>query len=81
MKEITEEEWDKLPEEEKNNFTGSVKWKHGSQFYYQNGQLHRIDGPAYIKSNDYKEYWINGKQVSKEGQELYYFLMKFKGLV
>jgi hypothetical protein len=34
--------------------------------FYTNGVLHRVDGPALICKNGYKEFWIEGKQVSEE---------------
>jgi len=55
--------------------------KNGTQQYRINGKLHRIDGPAFIWPDGDVEYWINDEQVSKEAQELYYFLLKLKGLV
>ena len=81
MKEITYEQWNKLSYEEANNFSGIVRWREGTQSYYQNGLYHRIDGPTYIGSNGQVSYWIDGERVSKEAQELYYFLMKLKGLI
>ena len=37
----------------------------GTKYWCQNDQLHRTDGPAVEESNGSKEYWINGKQLSK----------------
>ncbi len=34
------------------------------QAWFNNGKLHRLDGPAYI-CGDYKEWWIDGKQYTK----------------
>jgi len=49
--------------------------------YLQDGKLHRIDGPARIWPKNIVQYWIHGKEVTKEAQELYYSLMKLKGLI
>ena len=38
------------------NEYGIIKW-------YQNGKLHRLDGPAIEYTNGDVEYWINGEQV------------------
>jgi len=81
MKIIKGNEFDKLSLKKQNNFTGIVIWGSGSQYYYQNGKLHRIDGPAYVSCSGYVQYWINGIQTSKEAQELYYNLHKLKGLI
>ena len=37
----------------------------GCKKYYQYGNLHRLDGPA-IETKYYIEYWINGREYSKE---------------
>ena len=82
MKTITQGDfWELLSAKEQKNFTGIVDWGNGLQLYYQNGKAHRIDGPAYIGPNGQVSYWIDGERVSKEAQELYYSLMKLKGLV
>ena len=33
--------------------------------FYTNQVLHRVDGPAVICENGYKEWWIEGEQVSE----------------
>jgi len=78
MKEITNNEFWDLTDEERKKFTGIVNY--GSQSYYQNGKLHRIDGPAFEYPDGYIEYWIYGIRTTKEGQELYHSLMKLKRL-
>jgi uncharacterized protein YlzI (FlbEa/FlbD family) len=44
-----------------NCFTGVVECSNGSKYWYQNGKLHRLDGPAVEWSNGDKSYYINGK--------------------
>ena len=61
MKEVTYKEYRELSCEEQDNFTGIINSKDGSQVYYQNGNLHREDGPAVEYSDGYVGYWINGK--------------------
>ncbi len=42
------------------------------------GQLHRIDGPARIWINGYKEYWINGIYYDKEEFDIISLKYQFK---
>jgi len=81
MREIRVYEFYELSDYERHNFTGITKNDIGSLRYYENGRLHRTDGPAIVYPDDYVEYWINGIQTSKEAQEFYYSLMKLKGLI
>jgi len=81
MKEITQKEWYKFLDEKRRELVGIVKWNDGSQIYYQNGKWHRTDGPAIIRFDNSVEYWIHGTKTTKEGQELYYSMMKLKGLI
>ena len=37
--------------------------KYGNKYWYFNGQLHRVDGPAIENSNGYKEWWLNGHRI------------------
>ncbi len=41
------------------------EWNNGHKTYFQNGKLHRLDGPA-ITDNGEEEYWIEGKEYTKE---------------
>jgi hypothetical protein len=34
----------------------------GSQEWYVNGQLHRLDGPARVGAEGTQEWWVNGKR-------------------
>jgi hypothetical protein len=38
----------------------------GTLEWYKNGLLHRTTGPAIIRSNNKKEYWINGVEITSE---------------
>jgi len=38
----------------------------GYKEYFQNGKLHRLDGPARIWPDGTEQYWIDGVQYSKE---------------
>jgi hypothetical protein len=42
------------------NFTGNVEHSKGEKRWYQNGKLHRLDGPAIEKSNGTKIWYKNG---------------------
>jgi len=62
----------------------AVEYINGTKIWYLNGDRHRIDGPAieYIESGcRITEYWINGKEVTKEAQEVLYGLYKLKGIL
>ena len=43
-----------------NKYTVKVD-NYGNQFWYQNGQLHRLDGPAISHSNGTKKWMQNGR--------------------
>ena len=45
---------------------GPAKLGKGGWEYYQNGILHNPDGYAVFKYNGPKEYWIDGKLLTKE---------------
>jgi hypothetical protein len=38
----------------------------GAREWYKNGERHRVTGPAVIKPNNKKEYWINGVNITTE---------------
>ena len=53
----------------------------GNIFYYVNGALHRIDGPAVESKNGDKSWFINGElYLSEEGYKTQVYLIK-NGLV
>jgi hypothetical protein len=43
------------------NYTGVEEWENGNKFWYKEGNLHRLDGPA-IELSDGTKYWY------KEGE-------------
>lgn len=43
----------------------AIEWR-GSKFWYKNGERHREDGPAIERADGTKEYWIDGKRLTKE---------------
>jgi len=45
------------------NYTGIIEWEYGSKEWYKNGIWHREDGPAYIRKDGYKEWWLDGKGI------------------
>ena len=63
----------------------AIKKANGDEYWYQNGQQHRSDGPAVVMNDGtYFEYWINGirlidmptdKLLNKEQLELYITFM------
>jgi len=55
---------DSIPE----NYTGIIKWDYGNIEHYENGNLHREDGPAYIDSSGYKEWWLHGRAFDSESE-------------
>ena len=47
--------------------TYTVKvYEDGDRCWYQNGKLHRLDGPAIEWADGTRQWWINGKQLSEE---------------
>ena len=37
----------------------------GDRSWYQNGKLHRVDGPAIEWANGDRQWWINGKFLTE----------------
>ena len=37
----------------------------GDKYWYLNYKLHRVDGPAIEYSDETKEFWLNGKEVTR----------------
>jgi hypothetical protein len=70
MKTITEKEWNNNSFNlDRLNFTGIVKWDDGGVSYFENGNLHRLDGPARIYPDGREEYFINGTFYYKKIHE------------
>ena len=51
--------WDDIPE----GYTGIVEFEIGSKGWFNNGNLHREDGPAKIYKNGYKSWWLDEKPI------------------
>ena len=47
-------------------------WKIGTNYYNNDGQLHREDGPAVVKATGDKEWYINGKRHREDGPAVEY---------
>ncbi len=56
MNTIKVEERSKIPE----NFTGIVEFEDGETWWLKNGKSHREDGPARIRNDGYKSWWLDG---------------------
>lgn len=54
---------------ERKNFTGTVSGGSNYKAYYQNGQIHREDGPAIKYGYDKKAWFYYGKEVNVNSQE------------
>jgi len=44
----------------------AIEWDDGTKAWYENGRLHRLNGPAYVTDTGTKEYWINGVELTEE---------------
>ena len=42
---------------------GNKRW------YNENGEYHRLEGPAIIYLNYFEEWWINGKEIDCNSQK------------
>lgn len=47
-------------------FVTKKRFSDGTVELYENGRLHCETGPAVIKADGTKEYWLNGRQVSEQ---------------
>ena len=45
---------------------GQYITENGNEFWYKLNQFHRVDGPAIIMKDGFKEYWLNGQPYEKE---------------
>ena len=41
-------------------------YQNGCKFWLLNGNLHREDGPAVEWPSGYKEWWLNGEELTEE---------------
>jgi len=65
-------------------FTGIVEWDGGDKSWLQNGNWHRLGGPAYTGINlmdRFEFYFIDDKKVTKEQHDLLVDIMKLKELM
>ena len=46
-----------------------------TKVWYRNGLKHRIDGPAVIRENGEKEYWLDGVQYATENEYNFFVAM------
>ena len=46
--------------------------KSGNKYYFKNGMLHRLDGPAVEHINGHKEWWNNDKLHRLDGPAIEY---------
>lgn len=53
--------WADVPE----NYTGIVIWENSSVVYFNNGQVHRVDGPAYTLGTNI-QWWYEGNRLPPE---------------
>ena len=40
-------------------------YSNGSQLWFQNGKIHRLDGPAVIYADGTQRWYLNGEELSK----------------
>jgi hypothetical protein len=59
----------------------AIERHNGYKAWYKNGKRHREDGPARIFSDDDVEYWLNGKEYSKEEYEQEILKMRLKRIL
>jgi len=45
------------------DYTGIVEWEDGDISYFINSKLHREDGPAWIRSDGYNRWYLDGKFI------------------
>ncbi len=50
-----------------------IEWADGSKWWYLNGQLHRIDGPAVEWASGYKAWFQNDERHRLDGPAAEYF--------
>jgi len=52
--------------------TGMFKDRDGNKEWYQNGELHRLDGPAKEHADGYKAWYVNNKLHRLDGPAVEY---------
>ena len=63
MKTIKVDSWTEVPK----NYTGIVENINDDKFWYLNGELHRVDGPAIEFANGSKYWYLDGKRHRIDG--------------
>jgi hypothetical protein len=48
------------------NYTGIAEYYNGTKYWYLNGMLHRLDGPAVEHYSGYKRWYLNGINYPEE---------------
>lgn len=51
---------------------GRIINKHGSVHWYENGQFHRLDGPAIEEPTGTRMWYLNGKRHREDGPAVEY---------
>ena len=49
------------------NYSGIIEWSNGEKWWYLNGKLHRVDGPAVEFADGSKIWYLNGKSHRTDG--------------
>jgi hypothetical protein len=57
----------KVGEIRPSNYTGIIKWPNGDKFWYLNGYIHRVDGPAIIEAEGSEFWYLNGNRHREDG--------------
>ena len=52
-------EWNELPQ----GYIGNIEWEDGTRIWFKNGNYHRENGPAFIRNDGYKEWFLDGKYI------------------
>jgi hypothetical protein len=53
-------------------FTGIAEYADGTKEWWLNGEIHRVDGPAWEYADGRKEWWLNGKYHREDGPAIEY---------
>ena len=52
------------------DFSGIVKYRHGTTRWFKDGVRHREDGPASIDYKGHRSWWLKGKHIWSDGESL-----------
>ena len=53
----------KISEDIPKGYTGIVEWENGNKSWFKNDKFHREDGPAFIRTDGYKSWWLDGNLI------------------